>query len=307
MNAPHSKTQISFTSVSIPAADGQRLAGTLVEPRQPNGVSVQINAATGVTRRYYETFAGFLGTRGFTVLSFDYRGIGGSLRSPSAAEPRMLDWGRRDIPAAADFLAARTPGLRRAMVCHSFGGQMLGLMPQVGEIAAVLAIASQNGYWRHWSLPHQLRLLLSWYVAFPLVVGLIDRIPGWWLGGQPLPGPVARDWRRWCCSPHYLVDDDGYPLRPHNHAVRAKLRLVSFTDDHDFGPKKGVDALMAFYPNAEIERLHVAPRDWGLQRIGHFGFFKRDMPLPLWGAQADWLLQAAQSPAVRVRSSLKTG
>jgi hypothetical protein len=75
--------------------------------------------------------------------------------------------------------------------------------------------------------------------------------------------------------------------------VRADMRLISFADDLDFGPKKGVDALVDYYPNAFIERLHVAPRDWGLQRIGHFGFFKRDMPAKHWAAQADWLLQAA--------------
>jgi predicted alpha/beta hydrolase len=288
-------SQITIASVSIPTADGQRLAGTLVSPRQPNGISVQINGATGVARRYYETFAGFLAQRGFTVLTFDYRGIGGSLPDPAAAAPRKLDWGRRDIPAAADFLAARTPGMRRAMVCHSFGGQMLGLMPQAGKIDAVLAIASQHGYWRNWSRSHQIRLWLSWYIAFPLVVGLFGKLPGWWLGGQTLPGPVARDWRRWCCSPHYLVDDEGAPLRPHNDDVRAKLRLISFADDHDFGPKKGVDALTGFYPNAAIERLHVAPSDWGLRRIGHFGFFKRDMPMRRWGEQADWLLQAASA------------
>ncbi|WP_374301169.1 alpha/beta fold hydrolase [Ferrovibrio sp.] len=295
--------RLKILSVSIPVPDGQILAGTLIEPARPNGVSVQINAATGVARRYYESFAAFLAGRGFTVLAFDYRGIGGSPQSPGAPLPRMLDWGRRDIPAAADFLSRHAPGHRRAMVCHSFGGQMLGLMPQAGEIDAVLAIASQHGYWRNWSRRHQIRLLLSWYVAFPAVVGLIDRIPGWWLGGQPLPGAIARDWRRWCCSPHYLVDDDGAPLRPHNHAVRARMRMISFADDHDFGPKKGVDRLMGYYPNASIERLHVAPRDWGLQRIGHFGFFKRDMPQQCWAAQADWLLQAASAPATATASA----
>lgn len=288
------QSQITITSVSIPTADGQRLAGTLVHPLQPNGISVQINGATGVARRYYESFAGFLAQRGFTVLSFDYRGIGGSLPDPAVGIPRKLDWGRRDIPAAADFLAARTPGMRRALVCHSFGGQMLGLMPQAGQIDAVLAIASQHGYWRNWSWPHQVKLWLSWYIAFPLVVGLLGQLPGWWLGGQTLPGPVARDWRRWCCSPHYLIDDDGQPLRPHNNDLRAKLRLISFDDDHDFGPRKGVDALASFYPHAAIERLHVAPSDWGLRRIGHFGFFRRDMPLQRWGEQADWLLRAAR-------------
>ena len=286
-------SQITLTAVSIPAPDGQKLAGTLIQPVRANGISVQINAATGVARRYYESFAAYLGSRGFTVLTFDYRGIAESPRSAAAPPPRMLDWGRRDIPAAADFLALRTPGFRRAMVCHSFGGQMLGLMPQAGEIAAVLAIASQHGYWRNWSPLQQLKLALSWYVAFPLVVGLLGRLPGWWLGGQTLPGAVARDWRRWCCSPHYLVDDDGRPLRPHNHAVRADMRLISFDDDLDFGPRKGVDKLVDYYPNAAIERLHIAPRDWNLARIGHFGFFRRDMPVQRWAEQADWLAQAS--------------
>ncbi|MEK9967871.1 MAG: alpha/beta fold hydrolase [Ferrovibrio sp.] len=293
----------TIASVSIPVSDGQRLAGTLVQPRHPNGISVQINGATGVARRYYEAFAGFLGRRGFTVLTFDYRGIGSSLPDPALPEPRKLDWGRRDIPAVADFLTALTPGMRRAMVCHSFGGQMLGLMPQAGDIDAVLAIASQHGYWKNWSWPHQIRLWLSWQIAFPVVVGLFGRLPGWWLGGQTLPGPVARDWRRWCCSPHYLIDDEGRPLRPHNDAVRARMRLFSFDDDLDFGPRRGVDALMGFYPNARIERLHVAPADWGLSRIGHFGFFRRDIPTQVWGEQADWLQQATNATS----AALKTG
>lgn len=291
--AAMNKPRITLTSVSIPTEDGQQLAGTLIRPDAGNGISVQINGATGAARRYYESFAAYLAGRGFTVLTFDYRGIGGSLRSPAAPPPRMLDWGRRDIPAAAAFLAQQAPGARRAMVCHSFGGQMLGLMPQVSSVSAVLAIAAQHGYWRNWSRRHQLRLWFSWYIAFPVVVGLLGELPGWWLGGQTLPGAVARDWRRWCCSPHYLVDDDGRPLRPYNDRVQADIRLISFADDLDFGPKAGVDKLVEYYPNAFIERLHVAPRDWGLQRIGHFGFFRRDMPAERWAEQADWLARAA--------------
>lgn len=287
------QSRFDIAAVSIPVDDGQHLAGTLHWPAQSNGVSVQINNATGVSRRYYAAFAGYLASQGFTVLTFDYRGIGGSQHTPGAPLPRMLDWGRRDIPAAAAFLAGRTPGEQRAMVCHSFGGQMLGLMPQVEEIDAVLAIASQNGYWRNWSLKHQIRLALSWYVAFPVVLSLLGKLPGWWLGGETLPGAVARDWRRWCCSPDYLVDDAGRPLRPYNARLRAAMRLISFADDHDFGPKKGVDALMKFYPMTDIERLHVAPQDWGVAKIGHFGFFHRDFPRRLWSQQAAWLHAAA--------------
>src|SRR5690606_2193186 len=80
----------------------------------------------------------------------------------------------------------------------------------------------------------------------------------------------AIDWARFCRSPHYLIDDAGRPLRPHNDRIRARMRMISFSDDNTFGPRRGVDVLATYYPNARIERLHVAPADWGLKQIGHF-------------------------------------
>lgn len=288
-------TEQPFTTeqITLTCADGQRLAATLYHPQQSNGLSLQINAATGVPRGYYNAFAGFQAAKGFTVLTFDYRGICDSRHTPGAPAPRMLDWGRQDVNAAASYLTEHFPALTPTMVCHSFGGQVLGLMPRADRIAAVVCIAAQHGYWRNWSRGHQWKLLLSWYVAFPLVVGVLGHLPGWWLGGQTLPGGVARDWRRWCCSPHYLIDDAGHPLRPHNDLVRAPIRLMSFDDDLDFGPRKGVDRLASYYPHARIERRHVMPAEWGVARIGHFGFFRRDMPQECWNDAGDWLVQRA--------------
>lgn len=280
-------TDIHILPTTIATADGQSLGATLFEPAISNGLSVQINGATGVPARYYAAFAQHLAASGFTVLTFDYRGIAASPRSPGAPPPRMLDWARQDVPAAADCLARRHPGLKRCIVAHSFGGQVFGMMPQAGEIAAAVTIGSQQGYWRHWSFAHRLYLPAWWYVAVPGLVAMTGRLPGIFVGGNPLPGGVARDWARWCRSPHYLIDDEGRPLRPYNALVRARLKLISFTDDPVYGPVRGVDALAGYYPNASIERLHVAPRDWGLQRIGHFGFFKRDFPQRRWDEIAD--------------------
>lgn len=46
-----------------------------------------------------------------------------------------------------------------------------------------------------------------------------------------LPPGIAKQWARWCRSPHYVSDDAGGPLRPYNEQLRAPLRLYSFTDD----------------------------------------------------------------------------
>ena len=279
-------------SVTITAVDGQDLSASLFEPLQSNGLSLQINGATGVPARYYAAFASHMASRGFTVLTYDFRGIAASPRSEGAPPPRMLDWATKDFPAAIDWLQKNRPGLKRSHVCHSFGGQILGLTPQAGEIAAVVTVGSQQGYWRHWSWAHRLYLPFWWYVAVPGMVKLMGVLPGVFVGGNPLPGGVARDWARWCRSPHYLVDDQGRPMRPWNDRIRARMKLISFSDDTTYGPIRGVDALAGFYPNAQVERLHVTPAEWGLRSIGHFGFFKRSMPVQHWDEIADWL-QAA--------------
>src|SRR5919108_3900062 len=73
--------------LSFTARDGAGLDGTLYLPREPAGVAVLINAATGVPRRYYDAFARHLAGRGLTVLTYDYRNYGS-----------MEDRGRLDLP-----------------------------------------------------------------------------------------------------------------------------------------------------------------------------------------------------------------
>lgn len=284
---------MSKTEITIACADGQVLAASLFEPQNTNGLSLQINGATGVPRRYYDAFAACMAAQGFTVLTFDYRGIGGSQHTPGAPAPRMNDWGQQDCAGAQTWLNQHYPALTATLVCHSFGGQVLGLMPQAGRIAAAVLVASQHGYWRNWAMRYQMRLVPVWYLFVPLVLALRLRAPSALFGGEPLPHGVLSDWSRWCRSPHYVCDEKGRAWRPHNDAVRARIRMVSIDDDHDFGPKRGVDALQSYYPNARIERQHVVPADWGLPRIGHFGFFRREMPVEHWTDIATWLVQAA--------------
>ena len=74
------------------AADGRPLAATVLEPRRVEG-AVVIASATGVPRRIYEGVAGCLADAGLAVLTFDYRGIGGSRRGRLAAPRDGTDAG----------------------------------------------------------------------------------------------------------------------------------------------------------------------------------------------------------------------
>jgi predicted alpha/beta hydrolase len=286
----------SFSSeqITLTCADGQQIAATLTLPRQSNGLSLLINGATGVPRGYYNAFAAFQADKGFTVLTYDYRGIAESKPTPGAPAPRMLDWAQQDMAVAMQYLARRFPALTPTLLGHSFGGQVLGLLSQSESLAAIVTIASQHGHWRNWSASYQWKLALVWYGLVPLSLALGFRLPSSLFGGERLPRGVLADWSRWCRSKHYVCDENGRALRPYNDRIRAPIRMISIDDDPQFGPRRGVDRLAGYYPNAQIERQHVVPADWGLQRIGHFGFFRRDMPTERWAEIGDWLHATAK-------------
>jgi predicted alpha/beta hydrolase len=284
---------LSPEQVTLACADGQQLAATLYLPQQPNGLTLLVNGATGVPRGYYNAFAAFQAASGFTVLTYDYRGIAGSPPTPGAPPPRMRDWAQQDMAAALRYLAQRFPALTPTLVGHSFGGQVLGLLPQTESLAAIVTVASQHGWWRNWSARNQMRLALVWYGLVPLSLALGFRLPAALFGGERLPRGVLAEWSHWCRSKHYVCDERGQPLRPHNAGVTAPMRMISFDDDLRFAPRRSVDRLAEYYPRARIERQHIMPADWGLRRIGHFGFFRRDMPAERWAEIGRWLADTA--------------
>src|SRR3981081_3051456 len=126
----------------IQARDGYRLGATLFRPASSNGRALQINAAAGVKQEYYGKFAAYFAERGFTVLTFDYRGIGrsGSFRLKNA---RMRDWAELDAGAALQFLSKT--GKKLMAVGHSFGGQSFALIPGAERLAAERAGGAPRG------------------------------------------------------------------------------------------------------------------------------------------------------------------
>ncbi|WP_204325561.1 hypothetical protein, partial [Stenotrophomonas maltophilia] len=58
--------------------------------------------------------------------------------------------------------------------------------------------------------------------------------------------------------------------------------LWNISDDHLFGPAGAVDALALEFRDAKVQRHTVAPADLGVDRIEHFGPFRRELGLQLW-------------------------
>jgi predicted alpha/beta hydrolase len=265
----------------LTAADGYRLGATVFGSSQK---SILVMPATGVPQSYYAKFAAYLAGRGFTVLTFDYRGIGRSRVSDIRKDKaRMRDWATLDAAAAFSFLSQP----KIYVIGHSFGGQALGLLPEPSRIGAALIVGSQSGYWRNWPALGRAWMWPVTHVALPLVSRLYGYFPASRLGfGEDLPAGVAIEWARWCRNPRYLVGDLG--VEAAYARFRAPLRAYALTDD-PFAPRRAIEALGALYPNSKWETREVAPQDLGVKAIGHFGFFRERFRDSLWRETADWL------------------
>jgi predicted alpha/beta hydrolase len=240
--------------------------------------------ATGVPQSYYARFAAYLAERGFTVLTFDYRGIGRSLFSSIRKHPaRMRDWATLDAAAAFSYFDGR----KTYVIGHSFGGQALGLLPDPSRIAGALTVGSQSGYWKNWPALGRLWMWPVTHFALPFISSVRGYFPASRLGfGEDLPKGVAIEWARWCRNPRYLVGDLG--VEAAYAEVRAPLRAYAISDD-PFAPRRAVEALGSLYPNSKWETRSVTPRDLGVKSIGHFGFFRERFRDSLWRETADWL------------------
>ena len=278
--------------LTLVAADGRELGALLVEAPSAGG-ALCINGATGFRREFYLKFALYCATRGLHTLIYDYRGIGSSACGAPAAEPAcMSDWARLDMAAAIETLAARYPQLPLTTLGHSVGGQLIGCVPNQARVRAHLLLAASTGYWRRQSVPFRYQALAFWKLYGPLCLRRSGCVPkGLWWRGETLPPQVFRQWRRWCLSPlaygsqlDPALADAGFA------AVRAPLLSWGFGDDPIATPR-AVEALLASYPNAPIERRWTQPGAIGVRRIGHHGFFGEQQRETLWRAALDWLEQ----------------
>jgi predicted alpha/beta hydrolase len=129
------------------ARDGYTLAATLFRAHASDTV-VLINSATAVPRHFYQRFAAFIQSRGWSAVTYDYRGIGDSRpASLRGFDAKMRDWAFLDMTAMVDWVGRELSPARLFAIGHSFGGQTLGMIENAGSIDAMVGVSAQSGYW----------------------------------------------------------------------------------------------------------------------------------------------------------------
>jgi predicted alpha/beta hydrolase len=268
---------LSPQSVDITCADGVTLRGHVFAPRgETPRLPVLISPATGVPQRFYFRFAAWLASQGHAVLVFDYRGIGQSLQGPlRRCRATLAEWGQKDQVAALDWLLAHTGAEQVALIGHSAGGQMMGLLPNHHRIARVVGVATSTGWFA------AMRPAFKWQARFALrlAVPLASRIKGYgptsWFGlGEDLPAVVARQWGQWCGAGGYATNVvKGRPQEDFHAQVRMPITVLHASDDDIANPATVADLLRTF-PNAPRASRQVSPKELGLRRLGHIDWFR---------------------------------
>lgn len=279
----------SRTAILFPSRDGYELRGTAFEPAGEVRATVIICPAIFVRQRFYASLAAHLATAGFRTLTFDYRGCGESAHDVYGRPVnRLRYWGELDLHGVIAFASQSTPGRPIFALCHSMGGQLLGLAGNVSELAGIIAVTSSTAYWGHWPLRSRFILAGLWYALVPLATSLTSVVPGAALGlGQAVPAGPVRDWARWGRHAEYLLGDP--KVRSHFAEFTGPLLAFSFTDDDFLAPRRAVEAMLARYSRARLEHRHLAPRDIGVKEIGHFGYFAERTGESLWKQTTEWI------------------
>ncbi|MFO0663018.1 MAG: alpha/beta fold hydrolase [Polyangiaceae bacterium] len=289
------------TNLTLTTADDMRLGATLYEPEVPlaggaqeTSGTVLIHGATAVPQRYYGKFGRYMASRGIRVMTYDYRGVGtsrpSSLRNFRA---KMTDW-VSDARAAHAFLREHRPG-PVAIVAHSFGGQMVGLLDEYREAKGAVFVGSQLGYYRHFPMPSRMRIEFALRALIPATTAVLGYVPGKLGMGEDLPGGVARQWAKWCLHPEYLLGHEP-SAEDRFRAYDVPSLFYSFTDD-EFAPKRAVRAMLSKIGRAPLAHRSVKPSDFDGKPIGHFGFFRPRFETSLWADTHEFLTRALSGDA----------
>jgi predicted alpha/beta hydrolase len=177
----------------------------------------------------------------------------------------------------------RAPAAPLYWIGHSLGGQILPFVPNLQRLAKALTIACGSGYWLENAPPLRRRVWWLWFVVAPLTVSVCGYFPGSSLRMLgDLPKDVILQWRRWCLHPEYALSE-GEAVRAQYAAVTTPIVSLSFPDD-EFMSARNTESLHGWYVNAPRTMKRIAPQEIGVQRIGHFGFFRAAYERSLWQA-----------------------
>lgn len=270
--------------IKITASDGYPLDALYLKPvGEPTG-SVIISSATGIKKEYYINFTRFLVQHGYSVLLYDYRGIGGSANPDlKNCNAYMHEWGTLDMNAALNYMVHEKGYTAITWVGHSVGAQLVGFLEQQQHIRKVIAISAAFGYWKYFPSPVKYKIWFLWFFIGPLMVklfgyGAMKKI-GW---GENLSKNMMKEWREWCLSKTYFTGMLQRKLKGNKfYSFNRPITAVYMSDDY-LANDITAPRMLEFFPAAKATLIKIPVEEYTTEQVGHIGVFRRKFENSLW-------------------------
>lgn len=275
-------------TISILTSDHYEITATVFEPETPNRKLLLVNSATGVKQQTYYDFAAFFAKKGYTVITYDYRGI--SLSKPEKMkgfEANMRMWGNTDYKAVTDYIQKEYPQHQKFLIGHSVGALILGMNMDSVLFEKFCFVATQHTYFGHLKPSVQLMSLLG----FGLYQPIITRLKGYFETqlinlGESLPKGVSDDWRTLILHPKSV--NKLLEKTPNYSKNLTQEVLYLHMEDDNWITDTGMKLLMeeTFHKMKPTYRTVKVSESTG-EAIGHINFF-RSKHQQLWNIVLDW-------------------
>jgi predicted alpha/beta hydrolase len=270
--------------IIITAADGYPLSVLYLTPVEETDNTIILSSATGVKKEFYINFAQFLTRKGYNVLLFDYRGIGGSapndLRNLKCF---MHEWATMDMNAALNFVISQKNKTKIIWLGHSIGGQMVPLLDEHMQIKKLITVNAALGYWKYFPYPHKILIWCLWYIIQPIMIrcygyGNMKKI-GW---GENLPPNVLNEWKKWCTNPDYFMKYLKASAQQRSYDDFTVPITALYSSDDYIANDKTVAMMMKFYPKAPAQIKKLDVKKYTDHKVGHTGIFRKKFESSLW-------------------------
>jgi len=262
-------------SIDVITEDNYTLSVHLFEPQDPNHKLLLINSATGVKQQIYFSFAQFFSEQGFTVITYDYRGIG--LSKPEKMKgfnASMRTWGTIDYNAITSYIKTNFPDQEKFCLGHSLGALILGMNEDSKMFEEFIFVGTQNAFVGNLKLKTKIEAYLGFGIAQPLSTKILGYFPGNWFGlGESLPSGTAFDWRTLILnkkSTNKLLEK----VKNYSKDLMQKVFVIRAEDDV-WLTEKGVRSLLEdTYPNMKPTYRLIKTSESEKNEIGHINFFR---------------------------------
>ena len=255
--------------------DEIEITAHIFRPDESNHKVLLINSATGVKQQVYFSFAQFFAEQGFTVLTYDYSGIG--LSKPEKMkgfQSSMRIWGSRDYKALTQFIIKNFPDHQKFCLGHSVGALILGMNKDSEIFNEFLFVGTQNAFVGNLKWRTKIEAVLGFGIVQPLFTELFGYFPAHWFGlGESLPKNCAYDWRTLILNSKstnkLLLKTDDY-----SKDLNRKVFVIQAEDDA-WLTEKGVKSLLNdTYPNLKPTFRLIKTSESEKGEIGHVNFFR---------------------------------